>query len=339
MLCLKSLKTESPLFSLKKLGGFGIAEATADEEQVVEKALAKWRLEITYTKSFQANNDGGIDDELGSSTDTEALKSDNCILHGGRLIGFCVAEKLFMLNDIRTYTQYDEKRDEGSGPYGEDIVYSTRYTVIPDSLDLDEYLHGRCEIGSEFIAYSGIYSLTIPSYVEKIDSRAFYNCRNLSSVYMDECAVEEIGDSTFSESPIKSLTLPRGIKRIGAFAFTRCPLCDLELPEGLEKIGKDAFKKCTGIDNLIKPRGVGAYNVFDGIKMNLFYKGGTDSFLEDTRAGRLSFRGSDITLYCYSESKPELTELAAPAELGITAEGVTLVGYWHYLDGKATPWG
>ena len=337
MICFKPTKDDA-LFTIERKGGFCAAEATAQDAEAIEEALSHWTLEIKKSKSFQANNDGGIDDLLGTSKDVTPINPEECIVKSGKVIGFYTRGKVFVLGDIRSYTQYDEEREAEAGPYGEDIVYSTQYTVIPEFFDLDAYLQGREEIGHEFIAYGGISSVKVPPYVKKIDSRAFYNCGKLTEVYMDECGVTEIKDNTFSESPIKKITFPKGLKKIEHFAFARCPLCDIELPDTLETIGKEAFGKCTGIDNLILPAGVSTYNSFVGVKMNVFFKGDRETFLDRARDRKIAFCGSDVTLYCYSEISPENPKVITPAECGIDNDGIYGIGYWHYVDGKATPW-
>lgn len=338
MICFKLTKTSDALFSIEGIGGFSAAEATAREAEAIKATLSQWTLEIKNSKSLQANNDGGIDDRLGSSKHIVPITPEECIVRGDKVIGFYTRGKVFLISNVRSYTQYDEEREEGVGPYGEDIVYSTKYTIIPNSFDLDAYLGGREEIGSDFIAYGGLSSVTVPSYVKKIHSRAFYNCGKLTEVYMHESAVSEIEESTFSESPIKRITFPKGLKKIHHFAFAYCPLCDIELPNSLESIGKWAFKKCIGIDNLIFPAGASTYNAFPGVKMNVFFKGSIEAFLDAAKAGKIAFVDSNVTLYCYSEAEPEDSEIIAPADLGINTAGITGIGFWHYSSGKATPW-
>lgn len=338
MICLKPKDSKAALHKDSDADSFAAAQTTEIEAAEIGTALARWSLEITETKSFSANNDGGIDATLGSSSRVESLKPEECILNYGRVIGFYTRGKVFPIKDVRSYTQYDEECDSEAGPYGEDIVYSTRYTLVPDFFDLEEYIGNAERIGSDLIAYAGISKAKIPSGVREIADRAFYNCKRLTEVYMDECAVTEIKSFTFSESPIKKITLPKELKKIGWCAFARCTLCDLELPDSLEKIEKDAFEKCTGIDNLIMPATTSVSNAFYGVKMRLFIKGDKEAFLESSRAGKVCFNGSDVTLYFYSEGKPEVTELAAPADCGISVSGITAVGYWHYEGGKATPW-
>lgn len=85
-------------------------------------------------------------------------------------------------------------------------------------------------------------SVTLPSYITKINAYAFYGRNDLVSV-----------------------VIPSGATAIGEFAFTLCTnLQTVELPEGMLSIGADAFSYCTSLKNATLPSSVKSlgYRVF-----------------------------------------------------------------------------
>jgi hypothetical protein len=100
---------------------------------------------------------------------------------------------------------------------------------------------------------SGLESIRIKSYVEKIDQAAFKNCANLSKVnFEDATALTEIGVEAFeNDAKIESLAFPAKLEKIGNFAFNANPalyvdggaLATLDFSKAaeLKEIGTNAF--------------------------------------------------------------------------------------------------
>lgn len=136
-------------------------------------------------------------------------------------------------------------------------------------------------IGNSAFADSYLKSITIPRSVKRIESSAFYNCKELQSVTLEEgiCRLEERGcpfrlcdnltniylpstleavpGSFFRDLPnLKSITIPSNVKTIGEQAFNGCKaLTTVNLPNKLESIGRYAFDNCTSL-SLILPASV-----------------------------------------------------------------------------------
>jgi hypothetical protein len=80
--------------------------------------------------------------------------------------------------------------------------------------------------------------------VKSIGNRAFWNCKNLTSVTLQE-GLESIGEWCFGFTAIKEITIPKSVKNIGNYAFSgyrkdgNCNrvLEKVVLQEGLETIG------------------------------------------------------------------------------------------------------
>ena len=97
----------------------------------------------------------------------------------------------------------------------------------------------------------------LPGEVQVIGAYAFFNCRNLVHVFMEE-GLTEIQDSAFAGcSALESVDLPAGIRSVGSFAFEFCEhLNRVGLPEGLESIGSDAFSLCGRLTEVDLPEGL-----------------------------------------------------------------------------------
>ena len=107
---------------------------------------------------------------------------------------------------------------------------------------------GLREIGLFAFSGSGIDSFVAPRSLRTIRQGAFYNCRNLKYVQLNE-GLEVLGTDeypsdrglycgVFEGSALESVTLPSTLRRIGYRAFIGCEKLEaVSLPDGLEKIG------------------------------------------------------------------------------------------------------
>lgn len=99
-------------------------------------------------------------------------------------------------------------------------------------------------------------SVTIPDTVNLIGEEAFANCKNLTSLSLDD-ALTEIGANAFQSDKFTSLDLPLSLKSIGEMAFSGCTnLSNLVLPKALSSIGSYAFTFCQALSYLIVPSAV-----------------------------------------------------------------------------------
>lgn len=94
------------------------------------------------------------------------------------------------------------------------------------------------EIGySSFYGCSGLTEITIPSSVKIIRSGAFENCTNLESVTLSE-GIGEIGTEAFEYTKLKSLNIPKSVKKLGHDIVRYCQhlaYITIEAPSQLEE--------------------------------------------------------------------------------------------------------
>ena len=94
------------------------------------------------------------------------------------------------------------------------------------------------EVGySSFYGCSGLTEITIPSSVKIIRSGAFQNCTSLESVTLSE-GIREIGTEAFMLTDLKSLNIPKSVKKLGRDIVYNCwhlPYITIEAPSQLEE--------------------------------------------------------------------------------------------------------
>ena len=94
------------------------------------------------------------------------------------------------------------------------------------------------EVGySSFYGCSGLTEITIPSSVKTIRSGAFEECYNLESVTLSE-GIRETGTEAFKRTNLKSLNIPKSVKKLGHDIVYNCwhlPYITIEAPSQLEE--------------------------------------------------------------------------------------------------------
>lgn len=83
---------------------------------------------------------------------------------------------------------------------------------------------------------------------------AFYNCKNLTSITLND-KVTKLGYWLFYNcSSITSLTIPNSVTEINAYAFKNCSkLYSITVPDSVTYIGEDAFSGCSSLTEITLP--------------------------------------------------------------------------------------
>lgn len=100
-------------------------------------------------------------------------------------------------------------------------------------------------------------SYAIPAGVTEISKGAFYGCKNLTNITMQN-GVTSIGEWAFSGcKSLTSITIPDSVTSIGDSAFYSCEkLESIRLPNKLTDIREYTFHGCNSLKNVIIPSGV-----------------------------------------------------------------------------------
>lgn len=144
----------------------------------------------------------------------------------------------------------------GTAGWGEPFFAGCPAVFLP-------YLYAETEDGILLSAYVGTNAVeVIPSSIEgkpvtDIESYAFFNCTNLTSVTIPACVVS-IGDSAFENCvSLTSVTVSAGVIDIGDAAFYNCiSLSGMSLPDSVTSIGNWAFASCDALREISVPASV-----------------------------------------------------------------------------------
>ena len=116
-----------------------------------------------------------------------------------------------------------------------------------------------------FTNCSNLTSVDIPNSITTIGNNAFEYCTGLTSVKIPDSVII-IDSSAFRNCKnLTSVDLPEGVTTIGASAFNTCSnLTSIELPDSITTIHSDAFANCTGLTSFSVPDGVTDVRAFSG---------------------------------------------------------------------------
>ena len=155
-------------------------------------------------------------------------------------------------NDIFKYNVY-ETYVEITGSVSKDL---SGKLVIPETLEglpvcsiADNAFGGR---GPGFTdeGYS-ISSVVFPKNLYKIGKQAFYRCKELTSISLNNKLIE-IGSLAFSETSIRSVELPDSLEEVGAQIFEGCnKLENVKIGNKLQLISDSMFAGCTELNKIV----------------------------------------------------------------------------------------
>ena len=170
------------------------------------------------------------------------------------------------------------------------------------------------EVGySSFYGCSGLTEITIPSSVTIIRSGAFERCTSLESVTLSE-GIREIGTEAFKLTNLKSLNIPKSVKKLGHDIVYNCwhlPYITIEAPSQLEETfdgSNGVFQPSCNTNVYCEPR----------LERLLWHFNGNEGFITTV----------DVTLVDGDKSEKkkidygaDITALDAPIKQGYTFTG------------------
>ena len=178
------------------------------------------------------------------------------------------------------------------------------------------------EVGySSFYGCSGLTEITIPSSVKIIRSGAFERCTSLESVTLSE-GLREIGNEAFKLTNLKSLNIPKSVKKLGRDIVYNCwhlPYITIEAPSQLEETfegSNGVFQPACNTNVYCEPR----------LERLLWHFDGNEGFITTV----------DVTLVDGDKSEKKKIDYGADiAALGTpTKQGYTFTGWYTDEDCK-----
>jgi hypothetical protein len=105
-----------------------------------------------------------------------------------------------------------------------------------------------------FTSYGKLKSITLPSTIKTIGTRAFIDCISLDSIFLPE-KLEEIGESAFwGCTSLSSIIIPEKVTIIESATFRGCSsLNSVFLSDSVKHIGDAAFANCLKLSSITIP--------------------------------------------------------------------------------------
>ena len=202
-----------------------------------------------------------------------------------------IQENSVVVNDNQSsgvFVSEDEHLSEENSTLGKEIA-DKKYVIMDGSIaerayyneiELEEYQipAGVTRIGDFSFARSGLTSIRIPSGVNSIGYGAFYNCENLSTIFIPTTVTEiepaafsntawlnswknggDVGDFLVVGDGIllaykgyqSNVIIPDNIKVIGPEVFkNHTEIESVALPDSVKSIAEEAFYGCTSLKNV-----------------------------------------------------------------------------------------
>ena len=105
-------------------------------------------------------------------------------------------------------------------------------------------------IPANYLCESDIKQFVVPSHIERIDSAAFWECRELEKVTLPEGLIS-IEASAFSEChKLTQINLPSTLKHIYEDAFSETALKHVVIPDNVAKVSRHCFEKCKQLETV-----------------------------------------------------------------------------------------
>lgn len=172
--------------------------------------------------------------------------------------------------------------------------YAFSYCYKLNNIDLSTILTiGR----STFENCSSLESVDLTSAIRlgssSYSGASFYNCTSLKDVILGN-NLQQIGQRTFSNTAIESISIPESVTSIESEAFRDCTkLADISLTTGLVSIGSSAFYGCTSLEEITIPATVNSIgsSAFDNTAIKTF-----KCYAVVPPAAQSSFIGDDMDM-------------------------------------------
>jgi len=302
----------------------------------------------TYTLTI--TGDGPMANYDGSSDDSRAPWYEK-IQNITRLI---VGEGVTTLgDDILYYSYFDSNNEyhyfysnlrEVKLPDGLTYIGKRAFCESPDLIEVKIPSTVTKIKQSAFSRCTGLKEIELPPQLEEVDYSSFYGCSGLTEITIPS-SVKIIRSGAFEGcTSLESVTLSEGIREIGTEAFKRTNLKSLNIPKSVKKLGHDILFNCFHVAYIKIEAPSQLEETFDGSN-GVFQPSCNTNVYCEPRLERLlwHFNGHegfittvDVTLVDGDTITPKKIDYGAKiAALGTpTKQGYTFTGWYTDADCK-----
>ena len=166
----------------------------------------------------------------------------------------------FALSELPDYEPYEESNGFFYKIKSDKTVSLTEYAGTEKNVVIPSEIEGypvSVIADNCFETRNDIISVEIPDTVREIGEKAFWYCRSLEMITLNE-GLEIIGENAFKNcEKLESITLPSTVREIGDNAFEDCTeLKEIIIPDSVETIGNRAFGDCVSLEKIALGKGI-----------------------------------------------------------------------------------
>ena len=170
----------------------------------------------------------------------------------------CTERKEYKIR-VRAYGKKIQTTDAGEYVYSTNCPGAFGYKNTTDGSGLVLAVVDKEKLPKNVVIPSEINGKPVVS----LNMRAFFQCENITSVYIPD-SVTKFGSSDFSSCVnLERVRLSSNLEVIENLSFYACKkLKNIELPSGLKKIDSGAFEKCASLQEIELPDSLTSINLY-----------------------------------------------------------------------------
>ncbi len=99
-----------------------------------------------------------------------------------------------------------------------------------------------------------IVYIDLPSFLNDVGSKTFYNCTNLKGISFTNSQITKIGDGAFQNcTQLEDITFSDILTEVGDYAFANTAVEDIPALHNVKNMGIGIFQGCTNLETVIYP--------------------------------------------------------------------------------------
>ena len=169
----------------------------------------------------------------------------------------CTERKEYKIR-VRAYGKKIQTTDAGEYVYSTNCPGAFGYKNTTDGSGLVLTVADKEKLPKNVVIPSEINGKPVTS----LNRSAFFQCENITSVYIPDSLTKLGSSAFFSCVNLERVRLPSDLQTLASLSFFNCKkLKNIELPSGLKKIDSGVFEKCTSLQEIELPDSLTSLNL------------------------------------------------------------------------------